>query len=113
MFRLKCLRYYLKKIEVKNLESLKEFTEQFRSFKDTAASLISNEENLITLFAIFRKDARTEKIQPKNNGDQPATEKQKRFVKSLLKGKPIADTLDVEKMTKKEASDWITKLRSE
>lgn len=101
------------------MESLTEFVEQYRAFKDKAKPIVEKEENLVTLFAIFRKDSRTEKIQPKNNnGDQPATEKQKRYLKGLLtkaskEGDVEIQSIDVDKLTKAEASGLIEQLRSD
>jgi len=98
--------------KIEKLKEIEEFVAEYVTFEKSLKSAVGqiSEEQLVIPYAIFRKDARTDKI----NGsgcpsvfDQPATEKQKNTIQSLINRKRIE--LDpfvsqVDKLTKKQVS---------
>jgi len=127
----------IEKNKMKKIEEIGEFADEFCEFRKqiaekTNGSAIGNEE-IVTLYAIFRKDARTDKIngngnKPKSdptrfpqsgnapisregNRDAPATEKQINAIKALMhKGKIETDAeFNIDALTKREASEILSK----
>ena len=104
------------------MDGKKEFVEEFKEFSDELqdAGIDTTVEQAVNLFAIFRKDLRTERI----NGDEfikeneivtesseLATEKQKQFLKKLADERGIdISEIEIDSMSKQEASKQITDL---
>jgi len=127
----------IEKNKMKKIEEIGEFADEFCEFRKqiaekTNGSAIGNEE-IVTLYAIFRKDARTDKIngngnKPKSdptrfpqsgnapisregNRDAPATEKQINAIEMLVrKGRIQTDPrASIDNLTKREASEILSK----
>jgi len=103
------------------MDSKKEFVEEFKEFNDELqeAGIEATVEQAVNLFAIFRKDLRTERINGEKDDievnstteGQQATEKQKHFLKRLADERGIDISEDeLDSMTKHEASQRITDL---
>ncbi len=102
-------------------EKMENFIKEYGTFKQFAVEqkITNNEPETIQLFAIFRKDERTNEIMERTNGsnkngEAAATEKQKSYIRSIYtqKGMEFKEE-DMDKLTKKEASRIINSLRAE
>jgi hypothetical protein len=94
------------------------FLEDYKAFKKSAQDLQITNEEVLHLFAIYRKDGRTESIRSWNGGIRKAeqegqnpetiTDRQKNYIKSICEAKqmPFSEML-FDSMTKIEASKWI------
>jgi len=99
------------------LEEIGEFVAEYADFEKSLKSVVGQipEEQLVTLYAIFRKDARTDRVNGngyKSELDPPATEKQKAAIKGLVNRKGMDPSISVDKMTKKEASKILSAVYS-
>ena len=100
---------------MKNEMEMNEFVGDFECFykaMNARAGKIEN-EHVVTLYAIYRKNKRAEKMNGNGNGysnygnkpkqDQPATDKQVRAIESMAR-KGRIPTTDTKNLTKREAS---------
>jgi hypothetical protein len=106
------------KTKLMKMDKKTSFLEDYKAFKESAQELRITNEEILHLFAIYRKDGRTESIRSWNGGSgKPAqdaekaetiTEKQKSYIKSICEAKqmPFNEML-FNNMTKIEASKWI------
>jgi len=94
------------------LREMDEFVAEYATFEKSLKSAVGqiSEEQLVTLYAIFRKNARTDRMNGNNYRsvpDQPATEKQKAVINNLISRKRIElnqSVPHVDNLTKKQAS---------
>lgn len=97
-------------------DKMEDFLKEYYSFKQYAEEqqITANDAETIQLFAIFRKDKRSNEINgKKTNGDQTATEKQKAYIKSIYEKNGITfDEQEIQRLTKKQASEIINSLKS-
>ena len=99
-------------------KEIEEFVSEYAAFETSLKAKVGQipEEQLVTLYAIFRKDARTDRMNGNGNRyksqiDQPATEKQIATIDGLVKrGRVKFDPSlpSVSKLTRKEASDILS-----
>ena len=92
-------------------EFAKDFSEFFEEIRKTGVNATAKE--VTTLYAIYRKDLRADKINNKesNADNKMATEKQKNYLLDLAEEKSMRLTQsDVDKMTKEQASRTINAL---
>jgi len=97
---------------------IEEFVSEYAAFETSLKAKVGSipEEQLVTLYAIFRKDARTDKMNGNSNRykpqlDQPATEKQIATIEGLVKrGRMKFDPSlpPISKLTRKQASDILS-----
>jgi len=65
--------------------------------------------DLVTLYAIYRKDLRAQRLNGSKENSELATERQKEYLRELAKDRGFRLTeSDIDKMTKEEASKAIT-----
>jgi len=91
------------------------FTSEFEQFFDAMSEKVRevNVEQIVTLYAIYLKNGRAEKMnengngyfgrKPKSDPNAPATEKQKGLIGSLIKKGKIQQT-SLDGLTKRDAS---------
>ena len=102
-------------METENNE-IEKFVGDFGRFYERLNNAVDGleEENIVTLYAIYRKNDRAERMnnggfkpsypgKPKSNPNAPATDKQKGLVGSLIK-KGKVEEVDPDGLTKREAS---------
>ncbi len=104
---------------------MENFLKEYGTFKQFAQQQqISNSEpETIQLFAIYRKDERTDSImgirnginkenKTTSNGEQSATDKQKAYIKSIYEKNGVAyNEDDIQKLTKRQASEIINSFK--
>ena len=94
--------------------SVADFVDLFVSFRKSVLTKLSNypEEDVVTLFAIFLKDARTERING-NNGIKKGTitpKQQKAVYAVMRKGKiPAMTSEEIQALSKEEATELLNK----
>ncbi|VVB74017.1 Uncharacterised protein [uncultured archaeon] len=97
-------------------KEIEEFVAEYATFEKSLKAKMSQipYEQLVTLYAIFRKDARTDRVNGngyKSQADQPATEKQIATIEGLIKrGRVKFDPSlpPVSALTRKQASDVLS-----
>jgi len=107
--------------EVKNqrLKEIETFAVEYAAFASAVKSESGEvpEEQLVTLYAIFKKNGRAEALngngygykKQKSDPNAPATEKQVRAITNMLRAGRIAGGIELDSLTKKEASEIIGK----
>lgn len=104
---------------------MESFLKEYNTFKQYAdqQNITTSEAETTQLFAIFRKDERTNRImemrngsnkenKTTDNGEQPATEKQKTYVKNIYEQNGISyNEEEMQKLTKNQASEIINSLK--
>ncbi len=98
--------------KIEKLKEIEDFVAEYATFEKSLKSAVGqiSEEQLVTLYAIFRKDARTDRLNGNGHSpvfDQLATEKQKAVINNLISRKRIEldpSVPSVDKLTKRQAS---------
>ena len=94
---------------------MENFLKEYNTFRRYAEQqqTSENEATTLQLFAIFRKDERSNEINGKRaDADQPATERQKAYIKSIYARNGVQFTEEsVNKLTKREASKVINSFK--
>ncbi len=95
-------------------EKMESFLKEYNAFRLYAEEqqISSSEPTTLQLFAIFRKDERGNSINGRRMDSQPATEKQKAYIRGICEqnGVKFAEE-EIEKLTKKGASDIINSFK--
>lgn len=97
------------------MDKITEFLEEYKTFKEKAQGHKLTNDEIQFLFAVYRKDNRSQYYQrggttPEKADDKPtpATDRQRNYIKQICeaKGVPFNETL-FSNMSKMEASRWI------
>lgn len=87
------------------------FVKDFWEFRFELArrGIDATTSDLVTLYAIYRKDLRAQRLNGNGSSNGSATERQKEYLRELAKDRGFRLTEpDIDKMTKEEASKAIT-----
>ena len=100
---------------------MENFLKEFGAFKQFAQKeqISIDGAETVNLFAIYRKDERSNDIMANKNsslrmnGDQPATDKQKAYIRNIYEQNGIEHKVDdLQKLTKRQASEIIESLKN-